>query len=288
MNDMMNRSKLIYLAINLLILAIAVSLFYFNFLKTSYSFSIRDFLVIAITSVFVNMIKAFRLYYILSESKIPPELYVKQYCKTTLVSVIVPFKLGDIFRIYCYGYHLKSYSKSIVYVIIDRFFDTLALLSIVLVLLMTTHEDFDLVVTLLTLFLVLIIIVYVSLPYVCSHLKHYYLKSKATTKTLNRLLLISKIEKIYNPISNALRGKGVILCILSFAAWLLELGAVGLLYGSASSKFVDYLMSAFGIGESANYELFILITISLLLSVYAISQIIEKYRGVKNARFGST
>ncbi len=274
----MNKSKIAYLVINLTVLLIAVSLFYFNYLKESYSFGVREILIIAIASVLVNVTKAFRLYFILLDSKFPSKLFIRQYCKTTLVSVLIPFKLGDIFRIYCYGYHLKSYSKSTVYIVLDRFFDTLALLVIVLVLLVTTHENFDLVVILLALFLGLITVVYILLPYVCSHLKHYYLTTKATPKTLSHLSLISKIEKVYVPVSNALRGKGVILCALSFVAWLLELGTVAILYGSTSSKFVDYLMAAFGMGESANYELFLLVTLTILLSVYAITQIAQTIR----------
>ncbi len=275
--DIMNRSKAVYLTVNLVILTVAAILLYFNYLKSSFSFGIQEIVIIAVASILVNLVKAVRLYFILSESRFPPKLYVKQFCKTTLVSILIPFKLGDFYRIYCYGYHLNSYSKSTVYIVIDRFFDILALLSIVLVLLVTTHEDFELVVTLLTLFLVLVMAVYVSLPYVCIRLKHYYLRSRATAKTLNRLSMISKIERIYNPISNALKGKGVILLILSLVAWLLELGTVAILDGPESSKFVDYLMSAFGIGDSFNLKLFIMVTASILLASYTIIQIVQKY-----------
>ena len=89
----MDKSKIAYIVINLTILLIAVSLFYFNYLKESYSFGVREILIIAIASVLVNVTKAFRLYFILLDSKFPSKLFIRQYCKTTLVSVLIPFKL---------------------------------------------------------------------------------------------------------------------------------------------------------------------------------------------------
>ena len=64
----------------------------------------------------------------------PPVLALKVYIKTAFVNLLIPFKLGEIYRMYAYGYKIKSYSKGVITIIVERYFDALVLLALLLLL----------------------------------------------------------------------------------------------------------------------------------------------------------
>ena len=90
--------------------------------------------VVLLTVILVHMVKAGRLYLALYGLDMKRGVCMKLYCKVTPVSVVLPWKLGEFFRIYCCGAELGSFLKGGVIILLDRFFDTVALVTMIVLL----------------------------------------------------------------------------------------------------------------------------------------------------------
>lgn len=122
----------IYKFINIitLILAIFIFIILYGMESTIFEgFTMSILIILFLTAVIVHSMKAVRLYFELYERRMSFEIFIRQYCKVIPVSMILPFKIGDSFRAYCYGYYLKSYMTGIAAIILDRFVDTVALVT---------------------------------------------------------------------------------------------------------------------------------------------------------------
>ena len=80
----------------------------------------------------VHIAKMTRLYLVLLEQKISFGRFVVVYLKTTCVNLIVPFKLGEIYRVYALAKETKKFPVGFLSVLVDRFFDTVSLLLILI------------------------------------------------------------------------------------------------------------------------------------------------------------
>ena len=80
----------------------------------------------------VHAIKMMRMYLIIMDQKVSFDRYVPAYLRTTLVNLIVPYKLGEISRIGVFYRISGGFKTGFFSVLIDRFFDTLALVMILL------------------------------------------------------------------------------------------------------------------------------------------------------------
>ena len=135
LNAKVNKKEyFLYLTINIIVLVFAIFLFVNAYWTTTYKIihGAKLFLQFIIIVGFVHTIKALRLYITLLGTNIDRVEYIKTYCKVTPISILFPFKLGEIFRIYSYGYLINNYLKSTVIILLDRFMDTIALLSIII------------------------------------------------------------------------------------------------------------------------------------------------------------
>lgn len=53
--------------------------------------------------------------------------FLKVYAKTALVNLIIPYILGEVYRMYCYSSILEKRHLGILAVLVDRFFDSIPL-----------------------------------------------------------------------------------------------------------------------------------------------------------------
>ena len=124
-----------YKLVNILVLLLTVLLLSRALLHRDFSFVLHSpliFLIMLGTAVLVHAIKAFRLYLELLDRKLPFGLFLRQYCKITPVSMILPLKAGDLFRCYCYGYYIGDWMYGIAVILLDRFVDTAALITVLI------------------------------------------------------------------------------------------------------------------------------------------------------------
>ena len=277
------KKKHIYKFINILVLIVAALIFYKDYIKNLHIFANKNFISIFLlvcSVLLVHSIKAARLYLALYGTNISSLTFVKEYCKVTPIGVIYPLKLGEFFRMYCYGRKIKNQIKGTIIVLLDRFMDTFALVTIVLAVKFINGGTISYVIYMLLLFLSLMIIIYYVCPGILAFWKHYLLQAKATENKIKLLKFLETLHNVQDEIADITKGRGFLLYILSLAAWSTELRTVALIgdlaKNDASGTIINYLSSALGIGKSSELIQFIFTSVLLLFVVYIVISLYEK------------
>ena len=279
----MESSRVRYNFINIAVLLLAAIFFISEYNNIGDVFRKVEFLyvfIIVIAAFIVHMIKAGRLYLALYGAEMSFMTYLKIYCKVTLVSVVLPLKLGDCFRMYCYGKQLKNGLKGIVIVLFDRFIDTLALVSIVFVISAFSGGNVTPFMYVLLLFLVSVMLVYSVFPRVYKFWNKYILRAKATSQKLAVLKVLNSLNHIYQEILYVTRGKGIVLFFMSLIAWAVEIGYISILDklfgdGELSQTISVYLISVMNNKQSVKLKQFIVISVLMMLTIYIIVKVIS-------------
>lgn len=278
--------KKIYNTINIAVLAITLGFFVWQFFfsdKISFSYSPLYYLSIMITVVIVCTLKFFRLYLIIYGLHISHRNHMIQFIKTVSVNTVIPLKAGELFRIYCYGCASDSLLSGIVCITLDRFADTLALLTIIIVVSLVSGISFSVLFYLLLTFIFLVIIVYFVFPPAFSYWNQYFIEGTASPIRLRILSVLEKSNSIYAELKKIVSSRGIILYLLSLAAWFAE--AVGYYYINkifsekvSSTDIFYYLESAIGLNSSEFQKNFVFISVILSVSVYCVLGIIKRLR----------
>lgn len=271
----MRKDKAVYNWINGFVLLTAVFLFFQDYAGKWNLFKGKD--AVSLTSllmsvVLAHMIKAGRLYLTLYGTEIRWKTYLKVYCKVTPVSVLFPLKTGEFFRMYCYGKQLGNNLKGIIIVLLDRFMDTLALVTMILGVCVVSGGQVSSVMYALILLLMCLLAGYYVFPGMYAFWKHFLMSAKATEKRIALLKFLEASHAVYTEISNVTKGRGIMLYLLSVAAWGIELGSVVLISGHSSVYYSgvisQYLSAALGIGRSDELKQFVFCSVILLIIVY--------------------
>ena len=80
----------------------------------------------------VHLLKMLRFYLVLLEEKLSVRKFLLLYIRTTFVNLLIPFKLGEIYRAFCVVRLTGRAEIGILSVVLDRFFDTFILLLFLL------------------------------------------------------------------------------------------------------------------------------------------------------------
>lgn len=246
----MKQGKKIYNAINLIIMISSFGVLATYIIKYVHLIDLRLIVLFLTLFVFINIIKFIRLYLIFLEEKIPIARFMKLYIRTTFVNILIPFKLGEFFRMYCFGREIKNYYKGILGVILDRFVDTIILLIIVIPMEIMYNGKLSLVSIIMLTFVGLILIFLIFTPSTYKYLNKYIITSKSNKMYIKTLRILEKINQVHKNGMELLRGRIPLLLIMSGIAWTLEYNLI-----SAMSKielgmfdyglFSQYLNSAF-------------------------------------------
>lgn len=269
--------------INLLVLFLTAWIFIYDYGNVKNIF--QDENICCVLSVMgialsVHIIKGVRLYFALYGSEVKLSAYIKTYCKTMLVSLVIPYKFGEFFRMYCHGRQLKNMLKGSVVVLLDRFMDTLALMTMLLLTWIFSGDSVGKFVYALIGFLGIVSFAYFVFPSLHQFWKEYLLSAKATWGRIRALKMLDVLNKIYQEIKNVTKGRGILLYFLSFIAWAVEIGGVvflnGIIHKDKMSDIIsDYLYSALGVGDSVELRCFVLMSVLILMIQYAAIKIAE-------------
>lgn len=286
--------KKIYYLINALVLLLTVYLVVYTYgsrVLEVLSGSWIHILCLLFIVLAVNVIKAVRFgFLIVGNTAVSKDEFLKQYFKTVPVSVVLPYKLGELFRVYCFGFKMNSLLLGLVYVVIDRFFDTVALLLILVGLSGVAGQQFSEIAFILTLFIAAIILMFFTVPVICMYWKNYFLRIKATKRTIVALKAVSFIESTCLKVKSVVRGKGIIALFLSLLAWFIELAGTWLmnsLLGNSvgANYFQNYLMSALGNNNSDDLNAFVVATVIVLFIGYIVFYTRIFMKGRKNNEY---
>ncbi|MCT4545322.1 MAG: flippase-like domain-containing protein [Vallitalea sp.] len=271
-------NKKLYYFINAIMLGLAF-IWLFNNLPvffdtlTSIEFKSIYYLVIAILLfLVVHTIKAIRMYLILLETKIPIIQLFKQYFKTTFVTILIPFKIGDFFRFVCFSKEVKSYKTGFIAVLIDRFFDTIVLLFLLMIYQYQTINNSNklyitiIIITFLVMICIINVVLYITYPY----LNHFLIIHGSSKKSLVALEYLEQIKNMQISILEMIKGRTSLIILLSFSVWGIEfliLKCVMILFNKTFDligfgKYLEY--SFFGTSSQLNIFYFCLSSIIII------------------------
>jgi hypothetical protein len=148
------------------------------------------------------------------------------YSTTTLISLCFPFKTGELFKVYEFSRFFRSFGTGISIIAVERFFDALSLIFLItLARFYYGNDELQLSVLLpaLSIFVIFIILTYLFLPRSFSYLRSLTLNTSESRRGLYVLDFIRRVEQIYDLFCSIIRGRFLVLAILSICVWLCEL-----------------------------------------------------------------
>lgn len=178
--------------------------------------------VILILFLLVHAFKAMRLYLIVIDEKIPFRRFLLLYSFTTLVNLVVPYKLGEFFRIFVFIKATGDKKIGFLSVLLDRFFDTVALVLILLPYELLQGGIVSSSTLLLAVFVVVLVFVYISFPSFYTYLNRYIIMNRSSKGAMGSLKLLELLKSGADYVRRLIHGRYALLVICSFIAWLLE------------------------------------------------------------------
>lgn len=279
-----------YILLNIIVILITSILFVYEYRNINallLDMNLTRIFIIAVTVLLVHTIKAGRLYLALYDSELKLSKYLKVYCKVTPVSVVLPYKTGEFFRMYCYGKILDNMLRGVVIVLLDRFMDTIALVTMILLVWIFNGGHITAFTYVLIIFLILAMMIYYVFPGMYRFWKKYFISAKATEKKLVVLRMLEALNRVYTEVKGVSRGRGIILFFMSFTAWGIEIGSAaiqaGLLSNGNLSEIVsEYLFAAMGRGQCIELKQFVFMSVIMMLAIYGIIKFGKCFQGKKD------
>lgn len=203
--------------------------------------------VILILFLLVHAFKAMRLYLILIDEKIPFKRFLLLYSGTTLVNLVVPFKLGEFFRIFVFIRATGDKKIGFLSVLLDRFFDTVALVLILLPYELLRGDTVSSSTLLLAVFIVVLVFMYISFSSFYIYLNRYIIMNRSSRGAMGSLKFLEFLKSGKDYVTRLIHGRYPLLIICSFVAWLTECGILHLLSGryklNESNDISSYIQS---------------------------------------------
>ncbi len=203
----------------------------------------------------IHTVKMFRMYLVLVENKITFVRFVAAYCRTTLLNLIVPFKLGEIYRMIVYSRLTGSPGVGIAGVVVDRFFDTLALVFILLPLHALYPSGISAVSVFLFVFVAVVIFVFAMFPAAYKYLNKYIIINRESRNSMTVLRWLEVLNNGYEYVRKLVSGRYALIALMSFGAWVLEGGLLFFIAGVLgipfdAGDFSDYITSILSTAHS--------------------------------------
>lgn len=202
-------------------------------------------LLFFLTFVLVHLAKMTRLYLVLLEQKISFGRFVLIYLKTTFINLLIPFKLGELFRVYCLSKETGNVSIGLLSVLVDRFFDTLALIILLLPLEIFMNGRVSGISIFLLTLVFMLGFVYRMFASTYTYLNKYIIMNKTSRRSMAALRFLETGKTWYDYTRNLIAGRSPLIILFSLSGWILEIGALSLLG--------DTLGESFGVSNFSEY-----------------------------------
>ncbi|MBO4905144.1 MAG: flippase-like domain-containing protein [Lachnospiraceae bacterium] len=241
---------------------------------------------ILIGFVAVHVIKLMRMYLIVLEQKISFDRFVPAYLRTTLVNLIVPYKLGEIYRIAVFSRISGGFTTGFFSVLVDRFFDTLALVLILMPYQLLISGTVTVPTIMLFVFEIAVLAAYHVFPPSYEFLNRYIITSRDSKRSMMALAALEKINIWYEYVKMLVTGRYGILLLFSLAAWMLEiavLGAFTRLLGKPFSVsdfgvYIESIVSGSSYETKYLYTIFSVIVVAAATLVFTVRYLAYKRR----------
>lgn len=177
------------------------------------------------------------------------------YARTTLVNLVIPFKLGEIYRIAAVRHMTGALKTGVLLVIVDRFFDTLALLLLTLPFEILLGSGADPVLLLLFAGLITIFLCFFFYAPSYRYLNKYLIMTKKSGRALLALDTLDRTNEWYSFLQKLIKGRSPLILLSSLLGWVMEFAALKMLSGAFGSEFgistfITYINSILSGGKS--------------------------------------
>lgn len=208
----------------------------------------------------VHLLKGLRLYFISMEKCISLKRFLKIYTKTTLVTLMLPWKTGEFFRIYCLGEEMKDYHSGFLSVLVDRYFDSIPLLIVIFIYGIMNPEEFLIFTWVLVFFIVFTTSAYLIFPSLYQYFNRFIIMKVNLKSGIIFLELLEKLQQWYSYAEQLIKGRGILLLVLSCGAWIVEYITLNILSSLLAitfeaQQFIYYLNHIFS-GATGDLEIF--------------------------------
>lgn len=267
-----NTINIVVIAIGLIILAgIMDNMPRMNILDTRY------IAIFILGLIIIQVLKCLRIYLILLEEKIPIRRFIKLYIKNTFISLVLPFKTGEIFKVICIGNEISNYKVSLLSVLIDRVFDTYVLVMILVPNEILRYNALTGLTLMLLIFISIVTFLYYIFPSFYKYANQFFILNMNSKQSLHILEICEVMNNIYLYIKELVKGRWGVMIIISSLIWIIEYFVLNVLCKMLGVSFGidifrDYLNEAFLINTSGLLGIYIffnaLLFALVMLSVY--------------------
>jgi len=202
-------------------------------------------LLIVLGFVAVHLFKMARLYLVLMEHKISFGRFVLLYFRTTFINLIIPFKLGEVYRVEEIARETKVWQVGLLSVLVDRYFDMLALFMVLLPFDLFFRRELSPITVVFFVMIVVVALLYMAVPSSYSYLNRYLIMKKTSSRSLAALGGLDIVKKWYDFTRNLITGRSTLIVFASLLGWASEVVTLKAL--------ASYKGLSFGLGDFASY-----------------------------------
>ena len=148
------------------------------------------------------------------------------YSVTSFLSLCFPFKTGELFKVYEFSRYFRSFGTGLAIIAVERFFDALSLILLITLARFYYGDNqvqLSVLLPVLSIFVIFIILTYLFLPRSFAYLRSLTLGISESRRGIVFLNVIGYTEMVYDLFCSIIRGRFLILSILSIGVWLCEL-----------------------------------------------------------------
>jgi len=195
--------------------------------------------------VLVHFFKMLRLYLVLLEQNVPFGRFVYLYLETTCINLIIPFKLGEIYRILRLSLQTKKFQIGFWSVVTDRFFDLASLLILLALMKLLGAKDASITLAILIIVIGTISFAYMVFPSTYTYLNRYFIMKKSSARSMAVLRMFDACNDSYKYLKQLISGRSALMIVCSLLGWGLE--------GAALAVLAQILGESYGVLEYAGY-----------------------------------
>lgn len=235
-----------------------------------------------VSFLLVHFFKMIRLYLVLLEQKVPFGRFIGIYLETTCINLIIPFKLGEIYRICRLAMETRKLVIGALTVMADRFFDIVSLLFLLLVMGGLNAGNGKITIVILGCAIFIMAFLYLSYPGVYRYLNGYLMKTRHSKRALFMLKNLELMNNWHEYIQQLVRGRSAFIIVASILGWVFEGIALWFLaqiidvsYGI--KDFTDYISAVL---NNSNQTLYLRYNTLGLLALVALTVLFWIIRGL--------
>lgn len=232
--------------------------------------------------ILVHFFKMLRLYLVLLEQNVPFGRFVYLYLETTCINLIVPFKLGEIYRVLRLSLQTRKFQIGFWSVVTDRFFDLASLLILLALMKLLGAKDTSIILAVLIIVIGSMAFAYMVFPSTYTYLNRYFIMKKSSIRSMTVLRLLDACNDSYSYLKQLVNGRSALMIVCSLLGWGLEGAALAVLsriigenYGIL--EYAGYISSIFASDGGRLFDAYLgvgIITIGSAVVLWVIAEFI--------------